>query len=404
MPSPARLLAAASALLGAAAAFAQAAPPPKSPGAPPAASAPSPSAAAAPAPVPAQAVQAEPASGPRARFDAARERFVRGEFDEAARALDAVAVDPAAPPALAEAARALADAGRELVRRGRFVLRDVGQLTPPSTPGLGLVDRTGRGELVWFSTLLGIWVADGLAIVGNVDDGKAYLALTIAGSAVGLGTSLGVTRRGSMSSGRASTISSAFTWSSVNAATLAAIAETSGDDALAATIGAGLLGVGVSAGLTRHGAPSIGDVTLVNSAGWWGLVAGALSLTFTQPDDGRTVGWTLLAGADAGLIAGALLADRHDVSRGRTLVVDAGGLLGGLVGVAIPVFSDATSPEAYGGAALAGIAAGLAVGHVLTKSWDAPASAADAAAPVRATPVVSRLADGTFTAGIAAAF
>ncbi len=391
MRSPARKLAAAAAILAAATVSAQPVPPQAAP--------PSGSSAAAPAQEPAQP-QTVASTGPRARYDAARERFVRGEFDEAARELDAVAADPAAPAALAEAARALAGAGRELVRRGRFVLGDAGHLAPPSTPGL--LDRTGRGELVWFSTLVGIWVADGLGAVGRIDDGKVYLALTIAGSGAGLGSSLLATRSGSISAGRASTISSSWAWSSVNAATIAAIAEASDRDGLAATIGTGLVGIGVSAALTRGGAPSVGDISLVNSAGFWGLVAGSLSLTFIQPDDGKTVGWTLLGATDAGLLVGALLASRYEVSRSRALVVDAGGLLGGLVGVAVPVFSDASNPRAYGGWTLAGIAAGLAATQVLTRNWDAPASAA--ASPARAMPVVTRLADGTLSAGIAGAF
>jgi len=334
----------------------------------------------------------------RARFDAARAALLAGDLVGATRGFDAVAADPAADPALAEAARVLADASREMARRG-FALREP-LSGKPGAPGR--LDRSGRGELAWFTTFYGIWAADGLGYVSGLEDGKGYLALTIAGAGAGLATSLAATRTGAMSRGRAATLQAATTWASVNAATLAAIADAEGKASVGATIATGVAALAASASLTRGGAPSEGDVSLVNSGGFWGLTAGALSLTFLDDPSSRQVGWVLLAGADAGLLAGWGLARRHDVSRGRALVVDAGGLLGGLVGVAIPVFAESGDPRAYGGAALAGIATGLLVGTRLSRDWDREEGAA-ARAP-SAAPFATHLADGTLVAGMAGSF
>jgi hypothetical protein len=187
----------------------------------------------------------------------------------------------------------------------------------------------------------------------------------------------------------------------VNAATIAAIAGADGKPALGATIGAGLVGLGVTAAATRGAAPTEGDVSLVSSGGFWGLSAAALSLTFLDDPSAEEVGWILLGGTDAGLLAGWLLAREHQPSRGRVLVVDAAGVLGALVGVAVPVFASSDDPHLYGGATLAGIAGGLALGTVLTRDWDRDDGAPRTAL---AAPFATRLGDGTVLAGLAGRF
>ena len=346
------------------------------------------------------------ASPVRARFEAARAALLAGDLGRAATAFEAVALDPEAGASLAEAARVLAEASRELGRRGDFVLR------PPLAPGPGQVprlDRSGRGDLAWFTTFYGIATANGLGALWEIEDGKTYLALTIAGAGAGLIGALVGTRAVSMSEGRAATIEGATTWSTANAAALCAIADRDGRSTLGATLGAGAVGLVVSAALTSSRAPSAGDMSIVNSAGAWGLVAGALSLTFAGDDvSPQRAGWTLLAGTDLGLLVGGLTASRVEVSRGRMLVIDAGGILGALVGVAIPVFAEAHDPQAYGLAALAGITVGLGTARHLTASWDdeapRPLAASSPRAGPRAGPALLPLAGGGTAAGIAGAF
>jgi len=339
----------------------------------------------------------------RARFDAARAALLRGDLGGAGSGFEAVALDPSAETALAEAARVLAEATRELARRGDFVLRPA---LPGVQPGhVPRLDRSGRGDLAWFTTFYGIGVADGLGALSDLRDGKAYLALTIAGASVGLVGALLGTRDVPMSEGRAAAIQGATTWSSLNAAALCAISNVDGRPTLATTLGAGVLGLALSTSLTSSRAPSAGDMSIVNSAGAWGLVAGALSLTFAGEDvSPQRLGWTLLVGTDLGLLAGGLTASRVDISRGRMLVVDAGGVLGALVGVAIPVFANARNPDAYGTATLVGIAVGLGTATHLTRTWDDDAPRPLAAMGPRAAPALLPVAGGGTAAGIAGTF
>lgn len=358
------------------------------PGPAPDADAPPPS-PAAPATPPAAAPE-----GARARFTAARAALYAGDLAAASRGFDEVAADPAAPAGLAEAARVLSETSRELSRRG-LVLRE------PLQGGQPAVDRSGRGELAWFATIYGILVANSLATAADVEEGKAYLALTLIGGGGGLALALGTTKTGPMSRGRAAAIQAATLWTSVNTAVIAAIAEADGDTAVALTVGSGLVALATAAAATGTHAPTEGDVSLVGSGGFWGLSAAALSMTFLQDVSGPTAGWILLGGTDLGLLAGYALANRHDLSRGRVLVIDAAGVLGALAGVAIPVFADSESPEAYGGAALAGIAGGLALGTWATRGWDREDGAPRVAV---AAPFATRLADGTVLGGLTGRF
>ncbi len=363
-----------------------------------------PAASATPGPTPTPAATSTPTptsspapAEPRARFEAARAALLAGDVTGAERGFEGVAADPSAPPALAEAARVLADTCRAISARG-LVLRAPFSGEPGAPPR---VDRSGRGELAFFSTIFGIWVADGLGGAAGIEDSKAYLGLTLLGGAGGLSLSLALTRSGPISRGRAAAIEAATVWTSVNAATLCAIAGTDGRTGVATTIAVGAVALGATAVATRGGAPSEGDVSLVSSGGFWGLSAGALSLTFLDDVSGETAGWILLLGTDAGLVTGWALARTHELSRSRVLVIDAAGLLGGLAGVAIPTFADTGDPKAYGGATLAGIAGGLALGTWLTRDWDRDDAAPRASI---AAPFATRLPDGSVLAGLAGRF
>ncbi len=368
----------------------------------------------APQPAPAPAaptVSAVPAvaiapagSAMRARFDAARSALLAGDLAAAGLGFEAVAADPTAGVALAETARLLAETSRELARRGEFVLRAPFAGARPGQPARS--DRSGRGDLAWFTTFYGISAANALGYLADVEDSKMFLVLTIAGASTGLVGALSATRDAGMSQGRAAAIEAATTWTTANAAALCAISGQDGRTAVGATLGAGLLGLALSIPLTSERAPSAGDMSIVNSAGAWGLVAGALSLTFLPEGEvsGERVGWTLLAATDLGLLAGALTASRVDISRGRMLVIDAGGILGALVGIAIPVFASSTVPGAYGLAALAGISVGLGTTMRLTRDWDDDAPRPLAASRPGVGPALLPIAGGGTAGGIAGRF
>jgi hypothetical protein len=75
----------------------------------------------------------------------------------------------------------------------------------------------------------------------------------------------------------------------------------------------------------------------------------------------------------AGLLTFALLSRNMDISRGRVLLIDAGGLLGGLVGLSAMFLSLGND---HGDAVLVGsavgVVAGLGLTTFLTRDFDAP--------------------------------
>jgi hypothetical protein len=208
-----------------------------------------------------------------------------------------------------------------------------------------------------------------------------------------------------MSAGRAATVDAATVWASINAMSIGLISDWEGDAVTGATIGTGLAALGTGLVLTRNSAPSEGAVTLVDSAGGWGFGFTALGmLTFlNEVPTGKQVGWSLLAGADAGLLIGAALASKYPMSRGRVLVIDAAGLLGGLVGIAVPVFSNSENRRVWFGAPMAGMAAGLAAGTYLTRNWDVPEGTASNDGPSFA-PTFFPTGNGGFVAGVGGRF
>ena len=339
----------------------------------------------------------------RARYDAAMTLLLDGKLEEAARAFDALAVAPDAGP-LADRARTLAEVSRALAARGRFVLKEPGS---PDRTRPARLDRRGRAELAFFATAYGIWTGVATGILADADDERAYLALALAGGAGGLALAILPTRHASMPEGRAQTIESAASWGSLNGGLIAALAGADGTEVVGATLGTGLAAIGTSVLLTRERSPSPGDVALTNSGGIWGLVTGGLTLVILEDASATTAQSVLLAGADAGLVAMALVARRVDMSRGRSLLIDAGGLLGTLAGVSIPAFANPENDPAIGASGLAGMALGLGFPRRTSpRGWDEERDEPRAARHDggMAMPVLARLDRGGFSAGVAGRF
>lgn len=181
--------------------------------------------------------------------------------------------------------------------------------------------------------------------------------------------------------------------------------------AITASVGGSVLGAGVGSLFTRRNeviAPVIGasavlggtlgyflgsrtqintgDAALINSGIVWGSVAGGLfTLSF---DPGHVVGAGLvLSGLGMGTIGGLLLQRNYSITRTHAALLDVGGLIGMIGGLAAeslvypqqktaqgqnnPV--DPQSTEHLANFALGGMAAGLLAAGILTRSLDNPA-------------------------------
>ena len=321
-------------------------------------SAPEPAATQDPVP---SATAAPASASVELRYQAARAALLRGELTAAATGFAAVAADPEAG-SLAAPARELATACRELSQRGRFVLE--GAPSPGARP-----DRSGRAELALYQTLHGAWLGAGLGVVADVSNPKVYALLSVLGAGAGLGGALALSRDVAMPTGRADAINSATSWGSFNGALVSAILGASTRGGVAGTLGGGLGGLALTVAATSTRSPGAGDVAIVNSGGIWGLATGAFLIMLTEPS--TTAGQVVaLVTTDAGLLAMALLAPHLEVSRGRSLLIDAGGVVGVLAGLTIPALAGSRSGKAYAVAGLAGMGAGLGLTAWLSRDWD----------------------------------
>jgi PEGA domain len=158
----------------------------------------------------------------------------------------------------------------------------------------------------------------------------------------------------------------------------AGTAAFSDDNQLRTAIGTvGLFGGATFAALTAERFHiNAGDAALLNSGALWGGVSGGLfAVAFGLPK--RLSGGMVLGGLNAGVVAGALLGRRYDISRRHAALIDLSGLAGMAVSVSIEGAIDsgrttAAPKERVAHFALGGMAVGLIAGVYLTNNLDAP--------------------------------
>ena len=253
------------------------------------------------------------------------------------------------------------------------------------TPGAGPQDKivsgeqpTGlaRGELVAVQTLHGIAIGVETALILEVDDVRAVVALLLAGGGAGLTASLLYQADEGITPGHTAALNSGTYWGAWHGGAMLGIFDYNSTPAAAGTmVVAQLGGLGIGEVLYRTLEPTAGDVSMATSAGVW---AGALMFFAHGANEfdasAKTTLTTMLIASDVGLVAGAFASKYYPMSRSRSLVVDAGGIVGTLVGAGIPLLVQGDDPSAtavFGGAGV-GAVTGLATSYYLTRNWDAP--------------------------------
>jgi len=117
---------------------------------------------------------------------------------------------------------------------------------------------------------------------------------------------------------------------------------------------------------------SVGDAALFNSTVVWGTTAGSLfAISFDPP---REVGSGLvLSGLGMGVVGGVLMTRYYDISRNHALLVDIGGLVGVVGGLAVAsIASETRTQERLANYSLGGMAVGLVGAGILTRNMDIP--------------------------------
>lgn len=245
---------------------------------------------------------------------------------------------------------------------------------PPAPPAGPIIEKPSRGaraELALFQTLHGMYAGIELCGMAECDSGEAFFGLALAGAATGAIVSLNI---GELTSGQRALLNSGTIWGAVNAGLLLGATEPDNTQTIFGTLLAGQgLGLFLGVGMFRSHATA-GQVALANSGGEWGFALTGLTMAaLDQNADSKDVFLVLLGAVDVGLGVGAYLASRYpQVSRGQTLVIDAGGIVGGVAGGSLGIlisgnFDDRSTP----GFAAAGAAVGLATAAYFTRHWSA---------------------------------
>lgn len=260
----------------------------------------------------------------------------------------------------------------------------------PRPAGPDAPDRIARGELVFWTTVGGLYTSANVCVIAGCNTPRATAAIYTLGVGGSLGLALAASYHG-VAQGEAQLYNSAQTWGIWNGLAINnGFAHTGGEAAVAISAQAGGLLAGIGLWQTWH--PTQGDVALANSFLLWSTV---LSLwADLAADHEPTLRETVVLG-DAGLLLGGLISTRVKMSRGRTLLLDVGGVLGVLGGglVAVGTHGD----QEAGIALLVGTAAGLGLAAAATRDWDAPPVAI---APARLS--VPGAAPGTRVWGVSA--
>lgn len=156
-----------------------------------------------------------------------------------------------------------------------------------------------------------------------------------------------------------------------------------GSDQVAAPIGGAgmILGAGAGYYLGERTKIRPGDAALINSSLTWGTVAGSLfALSFDPPRE--ISAGLVLSGLGMGAIGGVLMTSYFDISRTHALLIDVGGVVGILGGLAAESIvypatagtegDESRTQEHIANFALAGMAVGLVGAGILTRNIDAP--------------------------------
>ena len=225
-----------------------------------------------------------------------------------------------------------------------------------------------RAELVLFQTLNGIAVGlEACALGANSCSSQAIAGATILGGAAGAGLSL-LYSSGGVTAGQALAVDSGTGWGAWHAGAAWLLSGANSGQGLAVMLMLGQVGGAVAGHFAWSGLNlSSGDMSLMNSAGLYATAVVALtSIALDARWPGQTWAAALLVAGDAGLVGGYFLSRAYPMSRGRTLVMDAGGLLGGLLGAGVSFLFN-LSPA---GGGLVGGLGGVALAGYLTRDWD----------------------------------
>lgn len=243
---------------------------------------------------------------------------------------------------------------------------------PMAAVRAGSGTNEGRGRLVLWSSLYGIWYGVATDILFDIDGDRAVILPPLVGMAAGLGISLAATRNMHLTVGEAWTIITGLDYGTFNGALWAGGFDMSDKGVVGTAMATSIAATSVGLLVASTYSPSAGDIELVRSSLLWSTIGGFLGTAALAPDASTQSMFKATAAAmDVGLIIGVALANSYELSRNRVLIIDAGALAGGLTGLGIAWLAAGSSGEqVLPGAALGGMLAGIAVAAYATRDLD----------------------------------
>ncbi|MEO1301605.1 MAG: caspase family protein [Myxococcota bacterium] len=243
--------------------------------------------------------------------------------------------------------------------------------------------RDARTELVLVQTVHGLLIGAEICLASDCDDLEEWTAVLGLAGGLGLGASLALSQDG-VTPGQAAILNSGFLWGVWHGVAIQGaidaedflstepgrFAESGYTSRLIAAQFGGMLG---AHWLHEVFEPTAADVATVNTLGLWsGLVGFAAHGAVGFPEDDELVWLTALVASDVGAIAGGVLSRYYPISRSRSLVLNAGGLIGGLLGAGVGVLGGAEEVDDRTLYVAGGLGAltGLGLTAWLTRDWD----------------------------------
>jgi hypothetical protein len=262
----------------------------------------------------------------------------------------------------------------------------------------------GRGRLVLWSSLYGIWLGIAGDILMDVNDLQPAVLLPMVGIGVGLGASVLITSHHPVTTGQAWTIITGLDYGSVNGALWGAGLGLSARGVVGLSLATSVAATSVAIYVAATESPKAGDIELVRSSLLWGTTAGLLATAaFSSSNTTAESAWRAGAIAmDVALAAGIGMANSFDLSRNRVLIIDAGALGGGLVGLGVALLvsgNNNVSGQSVAAGALGSLVAGITIAALATGGLDTPETQARAPAYPA---LLARDADGHWSVGMPA--
>jgi hypothetical protein len=303
---------------------------------------------------PAATEPAEACAAAQPLYERAFEALSRGQEEQALEGFEQVLARCPTHPYAGELAR--------LVRT---------RLAPTQTTEQGDRSRLGRAELVVVQTLHG--GLQGVLWCGVLEcEARPLVALSLLGAGTGAAGAWYFTR-GGVTAGQALAINSGTAWGLWYGFVWNQLQQPTTQKGTAMVAGSGLALTGLSIAGAIYGRPTAGQVSMGNSGGLWAGALAGMVMSILDVESDQSFYTTQLLATSGGIALLYLASDRYPVSRGRMLLIDSGGIIGGLVGAAaVVLLLDPQDSDAVLVGSTAGVVTGLATAAWLTRRFDAP--------------------------------